>query len=124
MAGIATVAEESVKHWSMFSRFRRTDRDEKTVESGGTQCLGSPDSESLRGCLLVYPRCQGEVRFMAVIEEVSVIERILRHIGAWDPSLSLRSPPMGDIWPKNSQIPLTYHPVRVLPEVIDLVKMG
>ncbi len=60
---------------------------------------------------LTCPHCGGEMRFLAVIEEAPVIERILCHIGVWDPSPPLRAPPVEEDWPDNSQIPLTYHPV-------------
>ena len=50
------------------------------------------------------------MQFLAVIEEEPVIEKILRHIKAWNPQPPLRAPPNDD-WPENSQIPLTYHPV-------------
>ena len=58
---------------------------------------------------LICPHCGGVMRFLAVIEEDLVIEKILRHIKAWDPRPPLRAPP--NDWPENSQIPLTYHPV-------------
>ena len=60
---------------------------------------------------LICPHCGGEMRFLAVIEEALVIERILRHVGAWDPTPPLRAPPIEEDWPDNSQIPLTYHAV-------------
>ena len=59
---------------------------------------------------LICPHCGGEMRFLAVIEEEPVIERILRHIKAWGPRPPLRVPPDDD-WPEDSQIPLTYHPL-------------
>jgi hypothetical protein len=60
---------------------------------------------------LICPHCGGVMRFLAVIEEAPVIERILRHIKAWNPRPPLRAPPVDDDWPENSQILLTYHPV-------------
>ena len=60
---------------------------------------------------LICPHCGGEMRFVAVIEEAPIIERILRHVGAWDPLPPMRSPPLEDDWPEQSQILLTYHPV-------------
>ena len=57
------------------------------------------------------PRCGGAMRFVAVIEEAPVIERILRHVRAWDPTQPLRGPLVESDWPPQSQIPLTYHPV-------------
>ena len=59
---------------------------------------------------LICPHCGEEMRFLAVIEEQPVIEKILRHIKAWDPRPPLRAP-HDDDWPENSRIPLTYHPV-------------
>ena len=52
------------------------------------------------------------MRFLAVIEEAPVVEKILRHIGAWDPVPLPTGPPPGDEdWPEGSQIPITYGPV-------------
>lgn len=51
------------------------------------------------------------MQLIAVIEEAPVIERILRHVGAWDPSPPLPAPPDEDDRPDDSQIPLTSHPV-------------
>ena len=34
--------------------------------------------------------CVGEMRFLAVIEEAPVIERILRHVRVWNPTPPLR----------------------------------
>lgn len=59
---------------------------------------------------LTCPRCGGEMRFLAGIEEAPVIERILCHVGGWVPSQPLRGPPR-EAWPIGSQIPLTYHSV-------------
>ena len=59
---------------------------------------------------LTCPHCGGEMRVIAVIEEAPVIERILRHVGVWEPTPPLRAPPE-EAWPTGSQIPLTYHPV-------------
>ncbi|MES9898029.1 MAG: hypothetical protein ABW148_03275 [Sedimenticola sp.] len=52
-----------------------------------------------------------EMHFLAVIEEVPVIEQILRYVGVWDPRPPLRAPPAEDDWPQNGQIPLTYGPL-------------
>jgi len=59
---------------------------------------------------LTCPHCGSEMRFVALIEEVSVIERILAHLGVWDPQPPLRAPPADDDWPESGQIPLTYGP--------------
>ena len=55
--------------------------------------------------------CGGQMRFLAVIEEPPVIERILGQIGEWCPSPPPRAPPAEQEWPKGCQIPLSYHPV-------------
>jgi len=60
---------------------------------------------------LISPHCGGEIRFLAVIEETPVIERIPCHIGTWGPSPAVWVPPNKDEWSDQSQIPLTYHPV-------------
>jgi hypothetical protein len=60
---------------------------------------------------MLCPRCGAPMRIVAVIEEKLVIERILRHIGAWAPRPPSQAPPEHDDWPQNGQIPLTYHPL-------------
>ncbi len=62
-----------------------------------------------RGGGLVCPHCGGEMRFLSVIEEPLVIDRILCHLGLWAP----RPPEEGD-WPVNGQIPLTYEPLPAI----------
>jgi hypothetical protein len=42
---------------------------------------------------LICPHCGCEMRFLVVVEEGLIIEQILRHAGAWDPSPPLRVPP-------------------------------
>jgi len=63
---------------------------------------------------LVCPHCGGEMRFLSVIEEPPVIERILRHLGLWDPCPPSQAPPEDDDWPVNGQIPLTYEPLPAI----------
>jgi hypothetical protein len=63
---------------------------------------------------LVCPHCGGEMRFLAVIEAPLVIERILRHLGLWDPRPPSQGPPDDDDWPVNGQIPLTYEPLPAI----------
>jgi len=60
---------------------------------------------------LVCPHCGGDMRFLSVIEEPLVIERILRHLGLWDLRPPSQAPPEDDDWPVNGQIPLTYEPL-------------
>ncbi len=51
------------------------------------------------------------MRVIALIEQAPVIERILSHLGLWDPRPPSQAPPADGDWPQNSQIPLTYHPL-------------
>jgi hypothetical protein len=53
---------------------------------------------------LVCPNCGAEMRFLAVIEEELVIERILRHIKAWNPRPPLRAPPLEEEWPVGRRV--------------------
>lgn len=58
------------------------------------------------------PRCGGEMRIIALIEQPCVIQRILKHLGAWAPRPSGPDPPSGPAaWPSGVTLPLTYHPV-------------
>jgi len=49
-----------------------------------------------------------------MIEEPSVIERILRHLRLWDPGLPSQAPPDDADWRVNDQIPLTYEPLPAI----------
>ncbi|MDP7568702.1 MAG: hypothetical protein QF677_02255 [Arenicellales bacterium] len=60
---------------------------------------------------LVCPECGGQMRFLAVIEDAPVIERILGQIREWGPFPPPRAPPAEQEWPKGCQIPLSYHRV-------------
>jgi hypothetical protein len=45
---------------------------------------------------LLCPRCQHEMRIVALIDEADVIERILRHLGLWEVGVRVdaaRDPP-------------------------------
>jgi len=53
-------------------------------------------------------------RFLSVIEEPPVVERILRHLGLWDPRPPSQGPPEDDDWPVNGQIRLTYEPLPAI----------
>ncbi len=60
---------------------------------------------------LLCPKCGGEMRFLAVIEEAPPIEKIRRHIDAWDPVPPATGLPDDEHdWPEGSQIPITYGP--------------
>jgi len=54
------------------------------------------------------------MRFLSVIEEPLVIERILRHLGLWSPRPPGQAPPEVDSRPVNGQIPLTYEPLPAI----------
>ena len=52
------------------------------------------------------------MRIIAVIDELAVIRKILKHLRLWDPSpKDLEHPGHDPPWPANTAIPLTYHPV-------------
>ncbi|MAF99633.1 MAG: hypothetical protein CL388_00265 [Acidiferrobacteraceae bacterium] len=53
----------------------------------------------------------GQMRFLAVIEDAPVIERILGQTGGWNLSPPPRAPLAEQKWPKGCQIPLNYNPV-------------
>ena len=54
---------------------------------------------------LICPHCGGQMRFLAVIEEPPVIERILDQVGEWCPSPPPRAPPAEQEWPKGCACP-------------------
>ncbi len=62
---------------------------------------------------LICPRCQSEMRVIAVIHDGSVIRQILEHLKLWNPRPTERSPPHGESpdWPVNAQLPVEYVPV-------------
>ena len=43
---------------------------------------------------LTCPKCQGQMRIIAFIEDEEVIEKILKHLGLWD--LKVRPPPKAE----------------------------
>jgi hypothetical protein len=52
------------------------------------------------------------VRVIALIEDPTLIRRILEHLGLWAPLATERSPPPAAAnWPRYANLPLTYHPV-------------
>ena len=54
---------------------------------------------------LICPRCNGEMKLIALIDERSIIERILRHLGLWQEHEGARAPP-----PKSGETALIYEP--------------
>jgi len=52
------------------------------------------------------------MRIIAVIDDATVIRKLLKHLRLWnphpsEPDYAARDPP----WPAHTTIPLTYHPV-------------
>jgi len=63
---------------------------------------------------LKCPRCDHEMRVIALIHDPGVIQRILKHLGLWDPEPGARGPPPdadAPDWPDKAQLPLAYVPV-------------
>ncbi len=61
---------------------------------------------------LECPKCKGPMRVIALIDDPSVVRRILEHLGRSAPEATERGPPKAPpAWPANAVIPLTYHPV-------------
>ena len=56
--------------------------------------------------------CGGSLRSIAAIDDAGVIERILKHLGVWDPQPESRLPTGPDPpWPEDQTVPLSCHPV-------------
>lgn len=56
--------------------------------------------------------CGGNLRIIALIDDVDIIERTLKHLKVWHPRTENRSPAGPDPpGPKGETIPLSYHPV-------------
>ena len=52
------------------------------------------------------------MRIIALIDDVDVVERILRHLDQWDPLPDTLAPAGPDPpLPQGETLPLTYHPV-------------
>ena len=50
---------------------------------------------------------------IALIDDPTVVRRILEHLGRWAPEPAERGPPVeAPDWPPNAVIPITYHPVQ------------
>ncbi len=61
---------------------------------------------------LECPKCHGPMRIIALINDQSVVRRILEHLALWQPEAMERSPPVPpEAWPANASFALTYHPV-------------
>ena len=62
---------------------------------------------------LICPNCGGEMRIVALINERNVIDRILRHLGLWEPSVRIvtaRDPPGEVFIPAGSDLWLDEDP--------------
>ena len=56
--------------------------------------------------------CGSNMRIIALIDNVDVVERILRHLDQWDPQPDTLTPAGPDPpSPQGETLPLTYHPV-------------
>ncbi len=56
--------------------------------------------------------CGSNMRIIALIDNVDVVERILRHLDQWDPQPDTLTPAGPDPpLPQGEALPLTYHPV-------------
>lgn len=61
---------------------------------------------------LVCPKCKGPMRVIALIDDPTVVRRILEHLGRWALEPAERGPPsQAPEWPRNAAIPITYQPV-------------
>lgn len=61
---------------------------------------------------LECPKCSHTMRLIAVIDEATVIQNILKHLRLWKPTSDKPEQPARDPpWPDGETIPLTYHPV-------------
>ncbi len=59
---------------------------------------------------LECPKRKWPMRVIALIDDPSVIRRILEHLALWAPEASGPDPPAPE-WPANAVIPLRYHPL-------------
>ena len=56
--------------------------------------------------------CGGNMRIIALIDDVDVLERILKHLKVWDPQPDMLTPAGPDPpLPQGETLSLTYHPV-------------
>jgi hypothetical protein len=53
---------------------------------------------------LIFPKCQGQMKIISFIEELDIIEKILRHLGLWD--IRNHDPPQPD--PSDNSPELVY----------------
>ena len=72
--------------------------------------LGAADPQALRSRFqLECPKCKGPMRIIALIDDPPVVQRILEHLGLWQPEASERSPPVPPgAWPVSNFLPMTY----------------
>ena len=61
---------------------------------------------------LECPNCGTTMRIIELIHDPAVIERILKHLNAWDPQPAFGQHNGRDLpRPANFSLPITYHPV-------------
>jgi len=52
------------------------------------------------------------MRIISLIDDPTVVRRLLDHLELWQPEAMERSPPLPcEAWPVNSVLPMTYHPL-------------
>jgi hypothetical protein len=96
--------EQMVRYYGYYSNVSRGKR-KKRNQDEWTPCILEPEGSSkeyrknwARLIQKIYemdplscPKCQGQMRIIAFIEDEEVIQKILRHLGLWD--LKARPPP-------------------------------
>ena len=110
-----------VRYYGWYSNRQRGERKKAQKDPGQSVPIQNPESESdfkkearrhwARLIKKVYevdplicPNCSGRMRIIRFIEDATVIERILRHLGLWQaPARAPRAPP-----PAPAQITLDY----------------
>ena len=61
---------------------------------------------------LAWVNCGSNMRIIALIDDVDVVERILKHLKVWDPQPDTLTPAGPDPpLPQRETLSLTYHPV-------------
>ena len=64
---------------------------------------------------LACVNCGSNMRIIALIDDVDVVERILKHLNVWDPPPNTLTPTAPDPpLPQGETLPLTYH---ALPDI-------
>ncbi len=94
--------EQTVRYYGHYSNASRGLRQKKNLDDLIPSILEPEDLKPNRTWArliqkiyevdpLTCPKCQGQIRILAFIEDEEVIEKILKHLGRWD--LKVRPPP-------------------------------